>query len=62
MEHENSKVLNAKGELSDENVSAYEKLRKSFDHLFRGVSSYVPLFIIFPQFSAWKLKIIFFTF
>lgn len=39
MEHENSKVLNAKGELSDENVSAYEKLRKSFDHLFRGVSS-----------------------
>ncbi|XP_068643602.1 regulator of nonsense transcripts UPF2 [Aristolochia californica] len=39
MEHENSKVLNAKGELSDENVNAYEKLRKSFDHLFRGVSS-----------------------
>lgn len=39
MEHENSKVLNAKGELSDENVNAYEKLRKSFDHLFRGVCS-----------------------
>ncbi|XP_058081432.1 regulator of nonsense transcripts UPF2 isoform X2 [Magnolia sinica] len=39
MEHENAKVLNAKGELSDENVNAYEKLRKSFDHLFRGVSS-----------------------
>ncbi|KAL6011591.1 Regulator of nonsense transcripts upf2 [Asimina triloba] len=39
MEHENAKVLNAKGELSDENVNAYEKLRKAFDHLFRGVSS-----------------------
>lgn len=39
MEHENAKVLNAKGELSDENVNAYEKLRKSFDHLFRGVIS-----------------------
>ncbi|XP_058068793.1 regulator of nonsense transcripts UPF2-like [Magnolia sinica] len=39
MENENAKVLNAKGELSDENVNAYEKLRKSFDHLFRGVSS-----------------------
>ncbi|XP_077212935.1 regulator of nonsense transcripts UPF2 [Tasmannia lanceolata] len=39
MEHENAKVLNAKGELSEENVNAYEKLRKSFDHLFRGVST-----------------------
>ncbi|XP_028785776.1 regulator of nonsense transcripts UPF2, partial [Neltuma alba] len=39
MEHENSKILNAKGELSDENVSAYEKLRKSYDHLYRNVSS-----------------------
>ncbi|XP_057981862.1 regulator of nonsense transcripts UPF2 isoform X1 [Malania oleifera] len=39
MEHENAKILNAKGELSDENVSSYEKLRKSYDHLYRGVSS-----------------------
>ncbi|KAI4328633.1 hypothetical protein L6164_020969 [Bauhinia variegata] len=39
MEHENSKILNAKGELSDENVSSYEKLRKSYDHLYRNVSS-----------------------
>ncbi|XP_058103561.1 regulator of nonsense transcripts UPF2-like [Magnolia sinica] len=43
MENENAKVLNAKGELSDENVNAYEKLRKSFDYLFRGVSSYFYL-------------------
>ncbi|GMG99374.1 hypothetical protein Nepgr_001214 [Nepenthes gracilis] len=39
MEHENAKILNAKGELSDDNVSSYEKLRKSYDHLYRGVSS-----------------------
>ncbi|KAK7354481.1 hypothetical protein VNO80_19945 [Phaseolus coccineus] len=39
MEHENSKILNAKGELSDENIASYEKLRKSFDHLYRNVSS-----------------------
>ncbi|WJX29256.1 Regulator of nonsense transcripts upf2, variant 2 [Trifolium repens] len=39
MEHENSKILNAKGELSDENLSSYEKLRKSYDHLYRNVSS-----------------------
>ncbi|WOL12332.1 regulator of nonsense transcripts UPF2 [Canna indica] len=39
MELENAKVLNAKGELSDENTASYEKLRRSFDHLFRGVSS-----------------------
>ncbi|KAF8397616.1 hypothetical protein HHK36_016536 [Tetracentron sinense] len=39
MENENAKILNAKGELSDEHVSSYEKLRKSFDQLFRGVSS-----------------------
>ncbi|CAL9127450.1 unnamed protein product [Musa textilis] len=39
MELENAKVLSAKGELSDENAASYEKLRKSFDHLFRGVSS-----------------------
>ncbi|XP_042470696.1 regulator of nonsense transcripts UPF2-like [Zingiber officinale] len=39
MELENAKVLNAKGELSDENTASYEKLRKSFDQLFRGVSS-----------------------
>ncbi|KAL5733396.1 hypothetical protein ACOSQ2_033088 [Xanthoceras sorbifolium] len=39
MEHENAKILNAKGELSEENVSSYEKLRKSYDHLYRNVSS-----------------------
>ncbi|KAJ7976241.1 regulator of nonsense transcripts UPF2 [Quillaja saponaria] len=39
MEHENAKILNAKGELSDENVTSYEKLRKSYDHLYRNVSS-----------------------
>ncbi|KAL8162192.1 hypothetical protein V2J09_013681 [Rumex salicifolius] len=39
MEHDNSKILNAKGELSDENVSSYERLRKSYDQFFRGVSS-----------------------
>ncbi|KAF8021916.1 hypothetical protein BT93_G2146 [Corymbia citriodora subsp. variegata] len=39
MEHENAKILNAKGELSDENVSSYEKLRKSYDHLYRNISS-----------------------
>lgn len=39
MEHENSKILNAKGELSDENASSYEKLRKSYDHLYRGIST-----------------------
>ncbi|KAM7277030.1 hypothetical protein ACFE04_018896 [Oxalis oulophora] len=39
MEHENAKILNSKGELSDENVSLYEKLRKSYDHLYRNVTS-----------------------
>jgi regulator of nonsense transcripts 2 len=39
MEAENAKVLSAKGELSDENAASYEKLRKSFDQLLRGVSS-----------------------
>lgn len=39
LEHENMRMLNAKGELSDENASAYEKLRKSYEHLFRSVSS-----------------------
>ncbi|KAA8525750.1 hypothetical protein F0562_007599 [Nyssa sinensis] len=39
MEHENAKILNAKGELSDENASSYEKLRKSYDNLYRGVSA-----------------------
>ena len=44
MEHENSKILNAKGELSDENIASYEKLRKSYDHLYRNISSWVVLF------------------
>ncbi|KAE9608234.1 putative up-frameshift suppressor 2 [Lupinus albus] len=39
MELENSKILNAKGELSDENIASYEKLRKSYDQLYRNVSS-----------------------
>ncbi|XP_059628243.1 regulator of nonsense transcripts UPF2 [Cornus florida] len=39
MEHENAKILNAKGELSEENASSYEKLRKSYDQLYRGVST-----------------------
>ncbi|KAF5205430.1 regulator of nonsense transcripts UPF2, partial [Thalictrum thalictroides] len=39
LEHENAKILNAKGELSEENANSYEKLRKSYDHLFRGVAS-----------------------
>ncbi|KAH9311223.1 hypothetical protein KI387_026258, partial [Taxus chinensis] len=39
MEQENAKMLNAKGELSEENAIAYEKLRKSYEHLFRSVSS-----------------------
>jgi regulator of nonsense transcripts 2 len=39
MEAENAKVLSARGELSDESTASYEKLRKSFDQLLRGVSS-----------------------
>ncbi|XVE68979.1 hypothetical protein DITRI_Ditri09bG0113600 [Diplodiscus trichospermus] len=39
MEHENAKILNAKGELNEENASSYEKLRKSYDHLYRNISS-----------------------
>ncbi|KAH6806703.1 regulator of nonsense transcripts UPF2 [Perilla frutescens var. frutescens] len=39
MEHENAKILNAKGELSEENATSYEKLRKSYDNLSRGISS-----------------------
>lgn len=39
MELENAKILNAKGELSEENAASYEKLRKSYDHLYRGVSA-----------------------
>ncbi|KAJ0982711.1 hypothetical protein J5N97_010966 [Dioscorea zingiberensis] len=39
LELENAKILNARGELNDENSTSYEKLRKSYDHLFRGVSS-----------------------
>ncbi|CAI9091024.1 OLC1v1025941C1 [Oldenlandia corymbosa var. corymbosa] len=39
MERENAKILNAKGELSEENASSYEKLRKSFDHLYRGITA-----------------------
>ncbi|KAL5569213.1 hypothetical protein UlMin_025788 [Ulmus minor] len=39
LEHENAKILNAKGELSDDNVASYEKLRKSYDQLYRNVSA-----------------------
>ncbi|CAM0903742.1 unnamed protein product [Alopecurus aequalis] len=38
-ESENAKILNAKGELSDENTALYEKIRKSFDQLLRCVTS-----------------------
>ncbi|KAG5226831.1 YCF protein [Salix suchowensis] len=37
MEHEDVKMFNCKGEPSDDNVSSYEKLRKSYDHLYRNV-------------------------
>lgn len=50
MELENSKILNAKGELSEENSSSYEKLRKSFDHLQRGVSLYVRISLNFDNY------------
>ncbi|KAK6127788.1 hypothetical protein DH2020_038497 [Rehmannia glutinosa] len=47
MEHENAKILNAKGELSEENASSYEKLRKSYDNLSRGISSaFVPAVLL----------------
>ena len=39
LELENARMLNAKGELSEENATAYEKLRKSYEHLFRSISS-----------------------
>lgn len=39
LELENARMLNAKGELSEENAAAYEKLRKSYEHLFRNISS-----------------------
>ncbi|CAN8284822.1 unnamed protein product [Cochlearia groenlandica] len=39
MEKENAKLINAKGELSEDSASSYEKLRKSYDHLYRNISS-----------------------
>ncbi|CAH9111210.1 unnamed protein product [Cuscuta epithymum] len=39
MEHENAKILAAKGELNEESASSYEKLRKAYDQLYRGVSA-----------------------
>jgi regulator of nonsense transcripts 2 len=39
LEQENARMLNAKGELSEENATAYEKLRKSYEHLFRNISA-----------------------
>ncbi|TVU15168.1 hypothetical protein EJB05_38675 [Eragrostis curvula] len=48
MELENAKVLNAKGELSDENTASYEKIRKSFDQLLRCVSSLAEALDIQP--------------
>uniref|UniRef100_A0A0A9CYX7 MIF4G domain-containing protein n=1 Tax=Arundo donax TaxID=35708 RepID=A0A0A9CYX7_ARUDO len=38
MKSENAKILNARGELSDENTASYEKRRKSFDQLLHCVS------------------------
>jgi regulator of nonsense transcripts 2 len=46
MEQENAKMLNAKGELSEENAITYEKLRKSYD-TYSGVS----LRMFFPEAS-----------
>ncbi|KAJ6290194.1 hypothetical protein OIU78_025998 [Salix suchowensis] len=46
MEHEDVKMFNAKGEPSDDNVSSYEKLRKSYDHLYRNVSSALPFLFL----------------
>nr|GEU67610.1 regulator of nonsense transcripts UPF2 [Tanacetum cinerariifolium] len=48
LEHENAKILNAKGELSEENASSYEKLRKSYDQLYRGVSALAEALDIQP--------------
>ncbi|VFQ65700.1 unnamed protein product [Cuscuta campestris] len=39
MEHENAKIFAAKGELGEESGSSYEKQRKAYDLLYRGVSS-----------------------
>lgn len=39
LEQDNMRMLNAKGELSEENATAYEKLRKSYELLCRSVSS-----------------------
>ncbi|CAN4106404.1 unnamed protein product [Withania somnifera] len=38
IEHENEKILSAKGELNEEIASTYEKLRKAYDQLYRGIS------------------------
>ncbi|GLJ39978.1 hypothetical protein SUGI_0817920 [Cryptomeria japonica] len=48
MEQENAKMLNAKGELSEENAIAYEKLRKSYELLFRSVSALAEALDIKP--------------
>ncbi|XP_076936066.1 regulator of nonsense transcripts UPF2-like [Bidens hawaiensis] len=48
LEHENAKILNAKGELSEENASSYEKLRKSYDQLYRGVSALAEALDMLP--------------
>ncbi|GAA0140177.1 RNA metabolism protein [Lithospermum erythrorhizon] len=48
LEHENAKILNAKGELNEENAASYEKLRKSFDHLYRGVTALAEALDIQP--------------
>ncbi|XP_024530355.1 regulator of nonsense transcripts UPF2 [Selaginella moellendorffii] len=48
IEHENARMLNAKGELSEENAASYEKMRKSYDHLFRSISSLAEAMDIQP--------------
>ncbi|CAM6103727.1 unnamed protein product [Calypogeia fissa] len=48
LELENIRILNAKGELSEESSSSYEKLRKSYEHLFRSVSSLAEVLDIQP--------------
>ncbi|KAK1576957.1 hypothetical protein Q3G72_017850 [Acer saccharum] len=52
MEHENAKILNAKGELSEENASSHEKLRKSYDLIFDYL---VQSFFSWIMIQFWKL-------
>ncbi|GAA0169591.1 RNA metabolism protein [Lithospermum erythrorhizon] len=48
LEHENAKILNSKGELNEENAASYEKLRKSFYNLYRGVTVLAEALDVLP--------------